>query len=111
MKKLLATFVSLVLVFGLASCSGTASNSVDPGYPTSTGAPEEPGTDGGGAAVGVGARQRHRTGTGLRQPEGATDRPRQPKAAAARSASCLVSASTRISMRSRSSAAITTPAV
>lgn len=55
MKKILVTFVSLVLVFGLASCSGTASNSVDPGYPTSTGAPEEPGTDGGGVVPTEGA--------------------------------------------------------
>lgn len=50
MKRILSLTISLFLLAGLASCSGTGGEAVDPGYPTSTGAPEEPSTDGGGVA-------------------------------------------------------------
>lgn len=51
MKKIFVGAVSVLLALSLASCSGTASESVDPGYPTSTGAPVQPGTDGEGGGV------------------------------------------------------------
>lgn len=51
MKKILSFVVSALLLAGLTSCSGEGESAVDPGYPTSTGAPVEPGTDGEGGGV------------------------------------------------------------
>lgn len=51
MKRLLIGSFSFLLVLGLASCSSTTGEAVDSGYPTSTGAPVEPGGEGDGGVV------------------------------------------------------------
>lgn len=51
MRKIFAALAVTALALGLTACASTGSESVDPGYPTSTGAPVEPGqSDGEGGA-------------------------------------------------------------